>query len=309
MTGPSITDIERVASTFGVGMEQVRRDHLISHVLAAIATDISTYDVVFFGGTALSRTHLAEARLSEDIDLIARIHRGEIAKQIERAVRRGLARSHGRPTWRPALTATTGSQPTVLSVPDGTSVQVMFDIKASRVGRIPPDLMEMIVRHEGGPMPPLRHVLLGMNAHINYDLPQAIVAVVTAEDFDTPSIVERRRGDHQRIDQVLASRVSAEDSELAALGGRSLLDRLLTPLNQLGTKRFLTEARRKVWDNARQLDAARRRGGGAYQARLAELEDLRATRVTDLRAPGQVLLKLAVRGFGVRLPDGVAAEG
>ena len=126
MTGPSITDMERVASTFGVGMEQVRRDHLISHVLAAIATDISTYDVVFFGGTALSRTHLAEARLSEDIDLIARIHRGEIAKQIERAVRRGLARSHGRPTWRPPLTTTTGSQPTVLSVPDGTSVQVQL---------------------------------------------------------------------------------------------------------------------------------------------------------------------------------------
>ena len=33
MTGPSLTEMERVASTFGVGMEQVRRDHLISHVL------------------------------------------------------------------------------------------------------------------------------------------------------------------------------------------------------------------------------------------------------------------------------------
>ena len=42
--------MERVASTFGVGMEQVRRDHLISHVLAAIATDISTDNLVFFGG-------------------------------------------------------------------------------------------------------------------------------------------------------------------------------------------------------------------------------------------------------------------
>ena len=28
-------------------------------------------------------------------------------------------------------------------------------------------------------LPPLRHVLLGMNAHINYDLPQAIVAVIS----------------------------------------------------------------------------------------------------------------------------------
>jgi len=126
MTGPSLADMERVASRFGVGMEQVRRDHLISHVLAAIATDISTDDLVFFGGTALSRTHLVDARLSEDIDLIARIPRADLAKQIESAVRRGLARSHGRPTWQPALTATSGSQPTVLSVPDRTGVQVQL---------------------------------------------------------------------------------------------------------------------------------------------------------------------------------------
>jgi Nucleotidyl transferase AbiEii toxin, Type IV TA system len=58
--------------------------------------------------------------------LIAGISRGEIAKQIERAAGCGLARSHGRPTWQPALTATTGSQPTVLSVPDGISVQVQL---------------------------------------------------------------------------------------------------------------------------------------------------------------------------------------
>ena len=126
MTGPSRVDMERVAARFGVGMEQVRRDHLISHVLAAIAADISTDDVVFFGGTALSRTHLADPRLSEDIDLIARIPRADLARQMESAVRRGLARSHGRPTWQPDLTATTGSQPTVLSVQDGTSVQVQL---------------------------------------------------------------------------------------------------------------------------------------------------------------------------------------
>lgn len=126
MTGPSLAEMEQVASTFGVGMEQVRRDHLISHVLSAIASDISTDDLVFFGGTALSRTHLGDSRLSEDIDLIARIPCKEIAEKIERAVRRGLARSHGRPTWQPVLTATTGSQPTVLTVPDGTSVQVQL---------------------------------------------------------------------------------------------------------------------------------------------------------------------------------------
>ena len=37
-------------------------------------------------------------------------------------------------------------------------------------------------------------------------------------------------------------------------------------------------------------------------ARLKELEDLSSRRVADLKVPGQVLLKLAVRGFGVQLP-------
>ncbi|MDP9241223.1 MAG: DUF5995 family protein [Actinomycetota bacterium] len=149
-------------------------------------------------------------------------------------------------------------------------------------------------------LPPLRHVLLGLNAHINYDLPQALIAVITSEDFDTPATVERRERDHRHIDEVLTSRVAAEDAELAALG-RTWTDRLLAPLNQLGTKRFLAEARRKVWQNARDLDQARRDGPAAYAARLATLEELSAKRVADLRAPGQVLLKLAIKGFGVRL--------
>ena len=32
-------------------------------------------------------------------------------------------------------------------------------------------------------LPPLRHVLLGINAHVNYDLPQALLAVIDDEDF------------------------------------------------------------------------------------------------------------------------------
>jgi hypothetical protein len=42
--------------------------------------------------------------------------------------------------------------------------------------------------------------------------------------------------------------------------------------------------------------------GAAYRARLAELERLATARVADLTRPGQVLLELAARGFGVRLP-------
>jgi hypothetical protein len=152
-------------------------------------------------------------------------------------------------------------------------------------------------------LPPLRHVLLGMNAHINYDLPQALLAVITDEEFDDPALLARRRSDHQAIDRVLASRVAAEDDELAAVSGPgTLLDRLLQPLNRLATQRFLREAREKVWANAVVLSQARRQGDGAYATVLRQLEDLSAAKVAALQAPGQVLLKLASTGFGVRLP-------
>ena len=36
-----------------------------------------------------------------------------------------------------------------------------------------------------GDLPTLNHVILGMNANINFDLPQALVMVITDEEFDT----------------------------------------------------------------------------------------------------------------------------
>lgn len=150
-------------------------------------------------------------------------------------------------------------------------------------------------------LPPLRHVVLGINAHVNYELPQALLAVISVAEFGDAGLLDRRRRDHERIDGVLSSRVGAEDVELTT-SGKSLLDRLLTPLNRLGSKRFLREARQKVWHNTTELQAARLAGPDAYRVRLAELEMLSAARIADLLAPGQVLLRLAVGGFGVVLP-------
>ena len=153
-------------------------------------------------------------------------------------------------------------------------------------------------------LPPLRHVLLGMNAHINYDLPQALVAVISDEQFEDAALLARREADHRVIDEVLASRVAAEGDELTRLAGPvPLLDRLLRPVSRLGTKRFLREAREKVWANATVLSRARRQGPDAYAAVLAQLEELSAAKVTTLLVPGQVLLKLSATGFGVRLPS------
>ena len=150
-------------------------------------------------------------------------------------------------------------------------------------------------------LPALRHVLLGINAHVNYDLPQALLAVISDADFADPTLMATRRRDHERIDGVLASRVAAEDAQLSA-HGRTLTDRVLQPLNRLSSKRFLREARIKVWHNTTELQAARLAGPTSYAERLGELEVLSAARIADLLAPGQVLLRLAVAGFGVTLP-------
>ena len=151
-------------------------------------------------------------------------------------------------------------------------------------------------------LPPEAHVLLGMNAHINYDLPQSLVAVIPPEDFASPSLLDRRRRDHERIDDVLAARVGEEDVALQRAGGRrTQLDRLLAPANRRASRLFLREARRKVWANTTALHGARTSGAGAYAVRLADLEAVSADRVADLLRPGPVLLRLAVHGFGVTL--------
>src|SRR4029450_8680492 len=106
--------------------------------------------------------------------------------------------------------------------------------------------------------------------------------------FEDPELLASRHADHEHIDQVLVTRVGAQDTELEALSGPPQPHRPPPPaLNRLATKRFLRESRAKVWANTRLLDAARRTGPGAYAARLAELEQLAATRVADLMSPRQ----------------------
>jgi Family of unknown function (DUF5995) len=151
-------------------------------------------------------------------------------------------------------------------------------------------------------LPPLRHVLLGLNAHINYDLPQSLVAVITPAEFDDPVVRRARQDDHEHVDVVLQARVGAEEQDLRAISKVTLVDRLLRPANRVASRRFLAEARRKVWYNATVLDQARRGSEARYAATLAVLEDLCTARVQELTAPGAVLLNLARKGFGVVLP-------
>lgn len=80
--------------------------------------------MIFFGGTALSRTHLARARLSEDIDLIATTMRSEVLPRLVRALEQTLMRTHGRPSWTPAFTDR-DTDPAVIST---AGVQVRLQV-------------------------------------------------------------------------------------------------------------------------------------------------------------------------------------
>lgn len=102
--GLSQEDLDRGTARFGVADDQVRRDHAISHILGGISNRLRD-DVIFFGGTALSRTHLVHARLSEDIDLIALGDRREIAERLVTSINTALLRTHGRLSWLPSFTA------------------------------------------------------------------------------------------------------------------------------------------------------------------------------------------------------------
>jgi uncharacterized membrane protein len=151
-------------------------------------------------------------------------------------------------------------------------------------------------------LPPLRHLLLGINAHINFDLPQALLAVIPDADFADPQALSRRQRDHERIDAVLSARVADEDNELESTSHVTFLDRVLRPANRLASRRFLREARQKVWHNTLEMQKARAAGPDQYAATLGELEVLSAAKIADLLAPGHVLLRLAVTGFGITLP-------
>lgn len=102
--GLSPEDLALVMAKFGVAEDQVRRDHAISHILAVLSRSYRDR-VVFFGGTALSRTFLDDERLSEDIDLIVVAgNRDDVATQLRRDIDRALLRTHGRLAWNPAWT-------------------------------------------------------------------------------------------------------------------------------------------------------------------------------------------------------------
>lgn len=148
------TQLQDVAARFGVDEAQVRRDHLISHLLAAISSEEAD-EVVFFGGTALARSVVPDGRLSEDVDLLATGTRSAIATRLTAAIPRALRREFPRLTWDPALTAVQEPAPAVLRGQEGTSVRIQL-LSASGYPRWPTEEVNLVQRYSDAPPARLR---------------------------------------------------------------------------------------------------------------------------------------------------------
>ncbi|ABM14582.1 nucleotidyl transferase AbiEii/AbiGii toxin family protein [Mycolicibacterium vanbaalenii] len=140
---------DSVATQFGVSTEQVERDHLISHILAFLSREFGDR-IHFIGGTALARTHLQDGRLSEDIDLIAIGNRKEVANELDAALPRAVARTHGRLTIEPTLRATADTLPVLLRPSDRHPVRLQLLSARDRVVW-PTERRELFQRYADAP--------------------------------------------------------------------------------------------------------------------------------------------------------------
>lgn len=137
------------ADAFGVDLEQVVRDHAISHALASISHRAPDA-FVFIGGTMLSRTWLPDVRLSEDIDLVARTALGPAARALADALETDLSKEFGAVEWDLHPTRARDAQPVVLTVAGQVRIQLQLMTKDGR-GSWPSERMPILQRYSDAP--------------------------------------------------------------------------------------------------------------------------------------------------------------
>jgi predicted nucleotidyltransferase component of viral defense system len=203
-----LDDLAETSSAFGVAEDQVRRDHLISHILVALVE--LKAPVVFFGGTALARTHLADpfdgARLSEDIDL----HTGQrqaVAQLLEAKLPRALRREFPGAEWDVPLSSVRDKDSAIFAV-EGMAlrIQLLDTNRYPDYERYPTELREVALRYhdltESVPMrTPTRAGFAGMKTaawddrHAERDLYDlAGLARIGALDTESAELFEHATG-------------------------------------------------------------------------------------------------------------------
>lgn len=132
---------------------------------------------------------------------------------------------------------------------------------------------------------PLQNLLLGVNAHINYDL------VLTLADLLRPewvSLSDRQRADryadHCHVNDVIGRTIDAVQDQVLepAMPVMDLLDKLLGPIDEILISRLIAQWREAVWQHATRLLEALELDEQTQLIRQVEEEALQLGKIISL---------------------------
>ncbi|MDR2930727.1 MAG: nucleotidyl transferase AbiEii/AbiGii toxin family protein [Propionibacteriaceae bacterium] len=124
---------------------------MISHLLAAVSTLVDR--IIFYGGTALSRTILPDLRLSEDIDLLSVGSRRDVAGLVDQTIRDYMEPRFGQVTADPWLASARKDTQACLFHVRGVDVQIQL-IDGTNYTDWPTQTSNINQRYSG--VPPVR---------------------------------------------------------------------------------------------------------------------------------------------------------
>jgi len=102
----------------------------------------------------------------------------------------------------------------------------------------------------------IQALLLGVNAHINYDLVLTLVDVLTPEwDSLDDILLEKRHSDHDRVNTIIAASIDAVQDEILepAMPILDFIDDVFGSLDERLISNLIRHWRNDVWEHATQL--------------------------------------------------------
>ncbi|NUQ22589.1 MAG: hypothetical protein HUU34_01455 [Saprospiraceae bacterium] len=105
----------------------------------------------------------------------------------------------------------------------------------------------------------MQNLLLGVNAHINYDLPLALYDCLRSDWAGLDETQKRlRQNDHETVNQIIGDTIDAvQDTVVEPLSpAMALVDRLMGRMDEWLLSQLITAWRHDVWNVALQLLAA-----------------------------------------------------